>query len=116
MTPRELEAHQRLADTNRIAVRDNMAALLAALHNGPLIRKDEQQWTPAMFLPDYVQRLPIFDWKRDLENTMAAMPKKKDAKRDEIERAISVRLKRAAQAGKDGATAEQVNAIMRGVL
>ena len=95
-----------------------MAVLLAALHNGPLVREDKQPWTPAMFIPDYkpTPTIPTFDWKRDLEATMAAMPRQPDPKRAAIQRDIQFRMARAAKAGADGATAETVQAIMRGVL
>lgn len=116
ITPRELDEHQALANVVRETVDENMAAILAALHNGPLLRKDQQQWTPAMFMADYVPSIPRFDWKRDLEATQAAMPRQPDAKRKAIEGSIQHRLKRAADAGKNGATAEQVQNIMRGLL
>jgi hypothetical protein len=115
-TWREIMARRRAYDRAQEPVRNHIAVILAALYNGPLVRNDKQMWTASMFLPDYQPTPPVFDWQRDYEATAAALPRKPDARKKGIERDIAFRMQRAAAAHANGATGEQVQAIMRGVL
>ena len=48
-TPREFAAHAKLLDRGH----SMLASLLAARHNGPMIRRDEKPWIYEMFMPGY---------------------------------------------------------------
>jgi hypothetical protein len=115
-TPREFEAHAALIDS-----RDSIAAnLLAALHNGPLTRKDRQLWTADMFMPGYEpeQADPLMGAVKaqmDFELLRARMHKP-TAKEQEMQLAIAHRMARARQASDEGATGEVIQNIMKGLL
>jgi hypothetical protein len=110
-TPREFEAHAGLVKRD-----DRMlAAILAALHNGPLIRKDEAHWTSEMFMPGYTVPAPTDEGRtmqlRAIKGALDRQPITPEAAA--MQREIANRMVRARQ---PGLTAEQANAIMRGVL
>jgi hypothetical protein len=110
-TPRELAAHEALLRRD-----DRMLAdVLAALHNGPLIRKDEQHWTSDMFMPGYAAPLKSAESQTAHLYALKGALERKPITPEQaaMQREINYRMTRARQ---PGLTAEQVNAIMRGVL
>lgn len=114
MTPREYHAHVSLLDRSERA----NARLLAAIHNGPMVRKDEQMWTSEMFMPGYEEAKPSAESQTITYRTLkGALGKKKKmtAADMEAQRQIMIRMKRAQEAAEAGKGPDVVNAIMRGV-
>ena len=113
MTDRELAAHREV----RAAP---MAAILSAIHNGAMTRKDEQPFTPEMFMPGYVELAPkpeLLKIKGALDMALLKARQRRPTPEDfEAQKQIAYRMNRAREAAANGATAEQINAIMRGVL
>ena len=97
-----------------------MAAILSAIHNGAMTRKDEQPFTPEMFMPGYVELAPkpeLLKIKGALDMALLKARRRRPTPEDfEVQKQIAYRMNRAREAAANGATAEQINAIMRGVL
>ena len=113
-TPREFAAHTALLDrTDR-----RLAEVLSALHNGPLVRKDERQWTSDMFMPGYEPPKPTKAAStlqyRVLKGALRG--KKKTPEETEMQRQISHRMKRAQEAAQAGQSGEVITRIMQGLL
>ena len=113
MTDRELAAHREVCAAP-------MAAILSAIHNGAMTRKDEQPFTPEMFMPGYVELAPKAGIAEDQRLSIWALLKARQRRPTpedfEAQKQIAYRMNRAREAAASGATAEQINAIMRGVL
>ena len=98
------------------------ANVLTALHNGPLLRKDERMWTAEEFMPGYevpkTATPPAEAGSLQYQALKAGLSanKKLTAADQETQRAIAFRMQRAREAQASGATGEQLSAIMRGVL
>lgn len=97
-----------------------LANLMAALHNGPMTRDDKQMFVPEMFLPGYEPpkadpAMAALKGNLDLA-IMKARSQKTQPPNPEVLGQIAHRMNRAREASENGATSEQVNAIMRGVL
>jgi hypothetical protein len=117
-TPREFDARAKL-----MMREDRMLAnVLAALHNGPMIRKDECAWTAEMFMPGY--EIPKPDTPTAEAGTLQyhalkagfSANQKPTPESQDMQRQIAFRMQRAREAQANGATGEQVASIMRGVL
>jgi hypothetical protein len=112
-TPRELGAHKEVCAAP-------MATILSAIHNGAITRKDEQPFTPEMFMPGYVELAPkpeLLKIKGALDMALLKARQRRPTPEDfEVQKQIAYRMNRAREAAANGATAEQINAIMRGVL
>lgn len=97
-----------------------MAAILSAIHNGAMTRKDEQPFRPEMFMPGYEEPKPddrLLKIKGALDMALLKARQRRPTPEDfEAQRAIAFRMQRAREANARGATGEQLNAIMRGVL
>lgn len=116
-TPREFAAHLKLLERE-----DTMlATTLAALHNGPMIRKDERAWIPEMFLPGYVEAPPdpkLVAAKADLDMRLMKARMSREAPTPEqvqMRRDIAHRMQRARQASADGLSGEVIQKIMQGL-
>ena len=117
-TPREFDARAALLKRE-----DRMlAGILSALHNGPLVRKDERMWQVDEFMPGYEPPKPSTQIKeagslqyQALKGGFSANQKRTAADQD-AQRQIAFRMQRAREAQAAGATGEQLSAIMRGVL
>jgi hypothetical protein len=97
-----------------------LAGIMAALHNGPMTRHDKRVFVPDMFMPGYEEPKPdpamaALKAKIDFE-IVRARSRKASAPNLEAQAQIAHRMKRAQEATENGATTDQVNAIMRGVL
>lgn len=114
-TPREFAAHRALLeDGDR-----KLAKVLCALHNGPLMRKDEQKWVEEMFMPGYEAPKPTKESStiqyRVLKGALDR-GKKKTPEEVEMQRQIAHRLMRAREAAQAGKSGEVVTRIMQGLL
>jgi hypothetical protein len=115
MTPRELAAHESLVE--RAQRRD--AEFMAALYNGPLLRKDKKSWSAAMFLPNYEEVKPT--WEQDLETFKAAFAPKTGQTEEEKKQAVegekmfADRMDRARIAQRAGADQSKLSRIMQGL-
>lgn len=115
-TPREFDAHVKLLSREASAV----ASLLAALHNGPMIRKDEKPWIYEMFMPGYeppksTPELLAAKSQLDFELLRGRMHKP-TPKELEMQRAIAQRMARARQASEQGMSGDVIQNIMKGLL
>ena len=115
-TPREFAAHVGLMDRENSA----LAYILAALHNGPLVRKDQKPWLAEMFMPAYepeksTPELVAAKAQMDFEIMRARMHKPTE-KELEMQKAIAHRMARARQASDSGASGEVIQNIMKGLL
>jgi hypothetical protein len=111
MTPRELAAHERLDRSDRI-----VAEIMAALHNGPILRRDQSFWTPEMFMHGY-RPGPDQSWKAAKATAInlhrKATPEEK-AVMETNAKEFQQRTSRAQALKAMGGTREQVIAVMEG--
>lgn len=118
-TPREFAAHLNLINKEREFIAWRTADILAAMHNTGLVLKKGQHFTAAMFMPGYKPppaELPKWDANRDFERFKDQFdPVKKRATVDQS-REIGIRMTRASQAQREGATKDQIESILRGTL
>lgn len=121
MTPRELEAHSKVAEQQRELTSGLYAGLQATLHNAHFKWPDKKGFTPAMFLGKNVRKSDTTpQWKRDLEHSRAALqlvkridPDSKEAK--ETVNQFQERAERARAATERGEPREVIEQIMSGV-
>lgn len=124
MTPRELAAHTKTAESHREFALDLYANIQAALHNGPLTREDKKPWTPAMFRPGVKQPEEVSGepaWKRSLARAKEAaerMGKPQQASPEDAAQTVNYfeeRSRRARAATERGEPREVIERIMSGV-
>lgn len=94
-----------------------VAGLQAALHNGPLIRKDGQLWEPEMLMPDYVPQVKEdVSWKAYIEMRKAPTGEAdlSPADQEAGQHVYAGRRDRVAREKEEGASRERLMAIMNG--
>ncbi len=98
--------------------REERARVLAALHNGPLIRKDQSMWTADMFLPGYQAKPAVDQSWRTVKQQIAASQKRMTPEERQVlaerEREFQRRSMEAQAAKARGASAQDVIQIMEG--
>ena len=113
MTPREFDAHREVCA-------GPMATILSAIHNGAMTRKDEQPFTPEMFMPGYVEPAPkpeLLKIKGALDMALLKARQRRPTPEDrKAQEQIALRMQRAREASTAGASNEQITNIMRGIL
>lgn len=113
---RELEARRRVYDGSL----RRHAELLAALHNGAVLRKDKKFWIPSMFLEKEEVAEDKPQWQRDLAVMQQAFPAVKKspgeiaAEKQAVDEHFGARMKRAQEAQRAGADPAKLGRIMRG--
>jgi hypothetical protein len=118
MTPRELEAHSKVADQQRELISGFYAGLQATLHNAHFKWPDKKGYTPKMFLGG--QEKPTEpQWKRDLAESRSALMlvKRPDPNSEEARNAMDYsidRTRRAIEAKQRGEPREVIEKIMTG--
>ena len=118
-TPRELAAYRAATEHARGFFAGLLASIQAALHNGPMTRKDGKLWEPEMFMPGYVPpgaSEPA--WKRDrdrmlAERARAVNPMSKPENQQNLV-VINERQERARAAQERGESRETIELIMTG--
>lgn len=121
MTPRELEAHSRVAVERRDFAASLYAGIQSTLHNAHFKSPGKKGFTPAMFLSTSKSEVSdIPQWKRDLEHSRSALmlAKRHDPNSPEAKQTVSQSQDRAARAKaakERGEPREVIERIMTGV-
>lgn len=115
-TWRELGARRKVFESARRYTAEMQASILAALHNGPMTRKDEAMWTPDMFLPDQKPQGSDESWRKVKATALAArkMTAEERQRVYDSSRTFDHRQSQAAALQASGGTREQVIALMEG--
>lgn len=118
---REIHARRRVYDRAQDRELRIIAGIQAALHNGPLTRRDKKLWTGEMFMPDWREEPSKPAWQSQIEDMrrMAERSRKRTpeemAAGAEAARIWTERMERAQTARRAGASDEEIRRIMEPV-
>jgi hypothetical protein len=115
-TYRELAAHRAVMERSQDFWRNMEARILAALHNGPMTRKDGKLWGAEMFLPGYRPDVqPFEDQKAIFQKMRQRKPSAETtAAHAETTSIYQQRVRDAQAARAAGKSDAEVRAIMEG--
>lgn len=119
----ELEARRRVYDRALDRELRIVAGIQAALHNGPLTRRDKKLWSGEMFMPDWREELSpdVPAWQSQINEIRRMAERNRKRTPEEIAVAAEAahiwteRMERAQNARREGATDEEIRRIMEPV-